>query len=115
MATPIKSSNINGTTTNGAAASPSLNDLMSRLNGQASGSDSQNQQLAFSRWMEKHAIVADGQNPAPKSPDTSSTQPSSTMTGTWWELSRSRTSCVITVARCRPICDAFPNSAERPV
>jgi flagellar hook-length control protein FliK len=79
MATPIKSSNINGTTTNGAAISPALNDLMSRLNAQASGSDTQNQQAAFSRWLEKHAIVADGHSAAPKSPSATAAQPSSTM------------------------------------
>jgi flagellar hook-length control protein FliK len=79
MATPIKSSNINGTTANGAAISPALNDLMSRLNAQANGSDTQNQQAAFSRWLEKHAIVADGQSAAPKSPSATAAQPSSTM------------------------------------
>jgi flagellar hook-length control protein FliK len=79
MATPIKSSNINGPTANGAAISPALNDLMSRLNAQANGSDTQNQQAAFSRWLEKHAIVAEGHSAAPKSPSATAAKPSSTV------------------------------------
>jgi len=75
MATPIKSSNINGTTTNGAPVSPALSDMMSRLNAQGGNTDSQSQQLAFSRWMEKHAIVSDGQSAQVKTPDTPTAQP----------------------------------------
>ena len=81
MATPIKSSNINGTTTNGAAVSPALNDLMTRLNAQANGSDTQNQQAAFSRWLEKHAIVGDGQGAAAKKPEVPTAQLTSNMNG----------------------------------
>ncbi len=54
MSTPIKSSGINGSgATNG---SPSTNDLMARLNAQGSGNSDQ---AAFSRWLEKHAILPD--------------------------------------------------------
>jgi len=54
MSTPIKSSATTG--------SPALNELMNKLNAQASGAqganskDAQAQQQAFSRWLERHAI-----------------------------------------------------------
>jgi flagellar hook-length control protein FliK len=73
MATPIKSSNVNGTSANGATNSPAMSDLMSRLSAQSG--DAQSQQLAFSRWMEKHAIVSDGASA--KAPQASATPPSS--------------------------------------
>jgi len=57
MATPINSSNSAPNPLNGAGASPILSDLASRLNASANGGDSQGAQLAFSRWMEKHAAV----------------------------------------------------------
>jgi flagellar hook-length control protein FliK len=74
MATPIKSSNVNGMAANGATNSPAMSDLMSRLGAQANGTDAQSQQLAFSRWMEKHAIASDGAST--KAPQASVTQPS---------------------------------------
>lgn len=60
MATPIKSSNVNGTSANGVTNSPAMSDLMNRLGAQPGNTDAQSQQLAFSRWLEKHAIVSDG-------------------------------------------------------
>lgn len=54
MSTPIKSSGINGS---GATNSgPVANDLMARLNAQSGGNSDQ---AAFSRWLEKHAILPD--------------------------------------------------------
>ncbi|MGC4062897.1 MAG: hypothetical protein QM749_19480, partial [Aquabacterium sp.] len=75
MATPIKSSNVNGTTANGATNPSAMSDLMSRLGAQPGG-DAQSQQLAFSRWMEKHAIASDSQGAQPKAPQMPTAQPS---------------------------------------
>ncbi len=76
MATPINSSNSAPNPLNGAGASPIPSDLASKLNASSNGGDSQGAQLAFSRWMEKHAAVGQdkpGVAQEPKPPSAGST------------------------------------------
>ncbi|MDO9237564.1 MAG: flagellar hook-length control protein FliK [Aquabacterium sp.] len=60
MATPIqsKSNPLSGTTSTAA-----FSDLASKLNATSGGADSQNQKLAFSRWMEQHALTPQDKPP----------------------------------------------------
>lgn len=75
MTTPIKSSNSANSPLNGTAASPAMSDLASKLNASANGTDAQGQQLAFSRWMEKHAVTAQEPSPQPQAPKAPTTSP----------------------------------------
>lgn len=76
MSTPIKSPINSSNATGSPAVSPALSDLMARLNSQGQGTDAQSQQLAFSRWMEKHAVVADNKPPQASKPQVASAQAS---------------------------------------
>ncbi|MBI5924063.1 MAG: flagellar hook-length control protein FliK [Aquabacterium sp.] len=57
MATPIKSTNASANVPGVNGVSPAISDLLARFGAQGDG---QNQQAAFSQWMEKHAIVSPG-------------------------------------------------------
>ncbi|HEX5356452.1 MAG TPA: flagellar hook-length control protein FliK [Aquabacterium sp.] len=57
MATPIKSTNASANAPGVNGVSPAISDLLARFGAQGDG---QNQQAAFSQWMEKHAIVSPG-------------------------------------------------------
>lgn len=59
MATPIKSTNASANAPGVNGVSPAISDLLARFGAQGDG---QNQQAAFSQWMEKHAIVSPGSN-----------------------------------------------------
>lgn len=57
MATPIKSTTASANASGVNGVSPAISDLLARFGAQGDG---QNQQAAFSQWMEKHAIVSPG-------------------------------------------------------
>lgn len=57
MATPIKSTTASANVPGVNGVSPAISDLLARFGAQGDG---QNQQAAFSQWMEKHAIVSPG-------------------------------------------------------
>lgn len=57
MATPIKSTTAPANASGVNGVSPAISDLLARFGAQGDG---QNQQAAFSQWMEKHAIVSPG-------------------------------------------------------
>lgn len=60
MATPIKSTNASSGTPAVSAVSPAVSDLLARYGSQ--GGDGQNASLAFSQWMDKHAITPTASN-----------------------------------------------------
>lgn len=69
MSTPIKStSTLTSTTSTSQGGAPALNELMGKLQAQAGG-EAGEQQLAFSKWMAKHAIAPEAKaSAAPKAP-----------------------------------------------